>query len=212
MSHHDASTGQGQCTGAVAPGNVPAAFIVYRGQHRRGVLFHHPDHGGHQRRRRRAHAPGLAPFAILFAIPFDSLDGRIARMTKHVQRLSARVGFAGRRDHLRRSASLLAFIWDSNFCPTPSLPQLHENLLQRRSLHLLFVLIGGVSRLARFNISHDVTAAQSRAAGPEVFCGHAHSGGGRPDRSLCPFRVTEFPCRLGGSLSSGWLSWASAAS
>ncbi len=45
-----------------------------------------------------------AAIAIIFAIPFDALDGRIARMTNTVQRVWQGAGFAGRRHHLWRGA------------------------------------------------------------------------------------------------------------
>jgi CDP-diacylglycerol--serine O-phosphatidyltransferase len=70
-----------------------------------------------------------AAIAILFAIPFDSLDGRIARMT--------------------------------NTCSDFG-KELHEDLLHAGAFICFLFLIGGVSRLARFNISHD---AQPRNPG-----------------------------------------------
>jgi CDP-diacylglycerol--serine O-phosphatidyltransferase len=58
--------------------------------------------------------------------------------------------------------SLLAFIWGFQFLPESITPQLHENLLHAGAFICFLYLIGGVSRLARFNISHD---AQPRNPG-----------------------------------------------
>ena len=51
--------------------------------------------------------------------------------------------------------SLLALIWGFHFLPDTMNPQLHENLLHAGAFICFLYLIGGVSRLARFNISHD---------------------------------------------------------
>ena len=58
--------------------------------------------------------------------------------------------------------SLLAFIWGFHFLPDSIDPQLHQHLVQAGGFVCFLYLIGGASRLARFNISHD---AQPRNPG-----------------------------------------------
>ena len=51
--------------------------------------------------------------------------------------------------------SLLAYIWGFHFLPESINPQLRQHLLQAGGFICFLFLIGGASRLARFNISHD---------------------------------------------------------
>jgi CDP-diacylglycerol--serine O-phosphatidyltransferase len=104
----------------------------------------------------------LAAIAILVAIPLDSLDGRIARMTntcsdfgKELDSLADAIAFGV-------APSLLALIWGFHFLPESINPQLLQHLRQAGAFICFLFLIGGVSRLARFNISHD---AQPRNPG-----------------------------------------------
>jgi CDP-diacylglycerol--serine O-phosphatidyltransferase len=103
-----------------------------------------------------------AAIAILFAIPFDSLDGRIARMTNTCSDFGKELDSLADAITFGVAPSLLAFIWGFQFLPESINPQLHENLLHAGAFICFLYLIGGVSRLARFNISHD---AQPRNPG-----------------------------------------------
>ena len=58
--------------------------------------------------------------------------------------------------------SLLAFVWGFHFLPDSINPQLHMHLMQAGAFICFLFLLGGASRLARFNISHD---AQPRNPG-----------------------------------------------
>ena len=51
--------------------------------------------------------------------------------------------------------SLLAFVWGFHFLPDTINPQLRQHLTQAGAFICFLFLIGGASRLARFNISHD---------------------------------------------------------
>ncbi len=51
--------------------------------------------------------------------------------------------------------SLLAFIWGFHYLPSSVSPELRQNLMYLGGFVCFLFLIGGVSRLARFNISHD---------------------------------------------------------
>jgi CDP-diacylglycerol--serine O-phosphatidyltransferase len=96
-----------------------------------------------------------AAIAIILAIPFDGLDGRIARMTNTCSDFGKELDSLADAITFGVAPSLLALIWGFHFLPDTMNPQLHENLLHAGVFICFLYLIGGVSRLARFNISHD---------------------------------------------------------
>ncbi|MGP8251025.1 MAG: CDP-diacylglycerol--serine O-phosphatidyltransferase [Terracidiphilus sp.] len=103
-----------------------------------------------------------AAIAILFAIPFDSLDGRIARMTNTVTDFGRELDSLADVITFGVAPSLLAFVWGFHFLPDSLNPILHHHLLQAGVFVSFLFLLCGASRLARFNISHD---AQPRNPG-----------------------------------------------
>lgn len=103
-----------------------------------------------------------AAIAILFAIPFDALDGRIARMTNTASEFGKELDSLADVITFGVAPSLLAYIWGFSFLPDSVNVQLHQHLLQAGGFICFLYLIGGASRLARFNISHD---AQPRNPG-----------------------------------------------
>jgi CDP-diacylglycerol--serine O-phosphatidyltransferase len=96
-----------------------------------------------------------AAIAIILAIPFDGLDGRIARMTNTCSDFGRELDSLADAITFGVAPSLLALIWGFHFLPDTMDPQLHEDLLYAGTFICFLYLIGGVSRLARFNISHD---------------------------------------------------------
>jgi CDP-diacylglycerol--serine O-phosphatidyltransferase len=96
-----------------------------------------------------------AAIAILVAIPLDSLDGRIARMTNTCSDFGKELDSLADAITFGVAPSLLALIWGFHFLSDTMNPQLHEHLLYAGAFICFLFLIGGVSRLARFNISHD---------------------------------------------------------
>ena len=135
---------------------------------------------GHQQRRCASCIWIWAAIAILFAIPFDALDGRIARMTNTASDFGKELDSLADVITFGVAPSLLAFVWGFHFLPDSINPQLRQHLMQAGAFICFLFLLGGASRLARFNISHDAAAAQSRPAGSQVLCGHADSGGRGP--------------------------------
>jgi CDP-diacylglycerol--serine O-phosphatidyltransferase len=103
-----------------------------------------------------------AAIAIIFAIPFDTLDGRIARMTNTTSDFGKELDSLADAITFGVAPALLAMIWGFNFLPKSVNPQLLDNLHHAGAFICFLFLIGGVSRLARFNISHD---AQPRNPG-----------------------------------------------
>jgi CDP-diacylglycerol--serine O-phosphatidyltransferase len=96
-----------------------------------------------------------AAIAILIAIPFDSLDGRIARMTNTCSEFGKELDSLADAITFGVAPSLLALIWGFHFLPQSIRPDLYHDLVNAGAFICFLFLIGGVSRLARFNISHD---------------------------------------------------------
>ena len=96
-----------------------------------------------------------AAIAILLAIPFDSLDGRIARMTNTASDFGRELDSLADVITFGVAPSLLAFVWGFHFLPDTINTELRHHLLQAGVFVSFLFLIAGASRLARFNISHD---------------------------------------------------------
>lgn len=103
-----------------------------------------------------------AAIAILFAIPFDALDGRIARMTNTASDFGRELDSLADVITFGVAPSLLAFVWGFHFLPDSMNAQLRQHLIQAGVFICFLFLLSGASRLARFNISHD---AQPRNPG-----------------------------------------------
>jgi len=96
-----------------------------------------------------------AAIAILFAIPFDALDGRIARMTNTCSDFGRELDSMADVITFGVAPSLLAFVWGFHFLPASINPELRMHLVQAGAFVCFLFLLSGASRLARFNISHD---------------------------------------------------------
>src|SRR4029077_20872803 len=91
--------------------------------------------------------------AIGFAVLFDGLDGRIARMTgtssdfgKELDSLADVIAFGV-------APAMLAWSWGFNLMPTVVLTEWHIKLTQLGAIASFLFLMAGASRLARFNIT-----------------------------------------------------------
>ncbi len=103
-----------------------------------------------------------AAIAILLAVPFDALDGRIARLTNTASDFGRELDSLADVVTFGLAPSLLAFVWGFHFLPDSMNPQLRLHLVQAGIFICFLFLLGGASRLARFNISPD---AQPRNPG-----------------------------------------------
>ena len=118
----------------------------------------------------------FAAKAIGFAVLFDGLDGRIARMTNTASDFRQGTRFARRRDHLRRcpgAARLdvgLSFVADDH-CARPA-PEDYGTGLRR----LLRFPHGGREPAGSLQHREESRAFESGTSGKEVFRGHADSG------------------------------------
>jgi CDP-diacylglycerol--serine O-phosphatidyltransferase len=112
-----------------------------------------------------------AAIAIIFAIPFDALDGRIARMTNTTSEFGKELDSLADAITFGMAPSLLALIWGFHFLPLSMNAQLLQHLHQASGFICFLYLIGGVSRLARFNISHDAQPQNPGRPGRKYFVG-----------------------------------------
>jgi CDP-diacylglycerol---serine O-phosphatidyltransferase len=112
-----------------------------------------------------------AAIAILFAIPFDALDGRIARMTNTCSDFGKELDSLADVITFGVAPSLLAFVWGFHFLPDSINPELRQHLMQAGAFTCFLFLLSGASRLARFNISHDAQPRNPGRPGRKYFVG-----------------------------------------
>ncbi len=113
----------------------------------------------------------LAAIAIIIAIPFDALDGRIARMTNTATEFGKELDSLADAITFGVAPSLLALIWGFHFLPVTFNSEIHQHLLQAGAFVCFLFLVGGISRLARFNISHDAQPRNPGRPGRKYFVG-----------------------------------------
>jgi CDP-diacylglycerol--serine O-phosphatidyltransferase len=109
--------------------------------------------------------------AIGFAVLFDGLDGRIARMTgtssdfgKELDSLADAITFGV-------APAILAWTWGFNLMPTVLLTEWHIKLTQLGAIASFLFLIAGASRLARFNITNNPQPSNPGRPGKKYFVG-----------------------------------------
>jgi len=112
-----------------------------------------------------------AAVAILLAIPFDALDGRIARMTNTATDFGKELDSLADVITFGVAPSLLAFVWGFHFLGDSLNPQLHKHLIQAGAFVSFLFLLCGASRLARFNISPDAQPRNPGRPGRKYFVG-----------------------------------------
>ncbi len=96
-----------------------------------------------------------AALAILFAIPFDALDGRIARMTNTTSEFGKELDSLADVVTFGVAPSILAYNWGFRMLPLSMDGSLRRALVELGAFVCFVFLLCGASRLARFNISHD---------------------------------------------------------
>ncbi len=114
--------------------------------------------------------------AIGFAVLFDGLDGRIARMTGTSSDFGRELDSLADVITFGVAPALLAWMWGFRQLPS-NLGELYNKLLQFGAIASFLFLMAGASRLARFNITQQPAAFEPRASRKEIFCRHADPGG-----------------------------------
>ena len=114
----------------------------------------------------------LAAKAIGFAVLFDGLDGRIARMThtdsdfgRELDSLADVIAFGV-------APALLAWMWGFHLLPDGAMaPELHLKITELGSIACFAFLMAGASRLARFNIAKNPQPSNPGRPGKKYFVG-----------------------------------------
>ena len=96
-----------------------------------------------------------AALVIGLAIPFDGLDGRIARMTNTASDFGKELDSLADVITFGVAPSVLAYSWGFRMLPPTMDPMLRHKLLQIGAVVCFLFLICGACRLARFNTSAD---------------------------------------------------------
>lgn len=96
-----------------------------------------------------------AALAIGFAIPFDGLDGRIARMTNTASEFGRELDSLADVITFGVAPAVLAYSWGFRMLPYGMDLALRQKLLQIGAVVCFLFLICGACRLARFNTSAD---------------------------------------------------------
>lgn len=109
--------------------------------------------------------------AIGFAVLFDGLDGRVARMTgtssdfgKELDSLADVITFGV-------APAMLAWTWGFHLMPPVSLTEWNIKLTQLGAIACFLFLMAGASRLARFNITSNPQPSNPGRPGKKYFVG-----------------------------------------
>src|ERR1700678_1497564 len=112
----------------------------------------------------------FAAKAIGFAVLFDGLDGRIARMTNTASDFGRELDSLADVITFGVAPALLAWMWGFHLLPVAKLiPDLHLKITQLGSIACFAFLVAGASRLARFNIAENLEPSNPGPAGQKYF-------------------------------------------
>jgi CDP-diacylglycerol---serine O-phosphatidyltransferase len=113
--------------------------------------------------------------AIGFAVLFDGLDGRIARMTGTSSDFGRELDSLADVITFGVAPAMLAWTWGFFLMPPVLLPDWHHNwhikLTQLGAISSFLFLIAGASRLARFNITANPEPSNPGRPGKKYFVG-----------------------------------------
>lgn len=109
--------------------------------------------------------------AIGFAVLFDGLDGRIARMTGTTSDFGRELDSLADVITFGVAPAMLAWTWGFHLMPPVMLTQWHIKLAQLGAIASFLFLIAGASRLARFNITSNPQPSNPGRPGKKYFVG-----------------------------------------
>lgn len=112
-----------------------------------------------------------AAIAIGLAIPFDALDGRIARLTGTESDFGRELDSLADVITFGVAPSILAFCWGFRSLPQTMDPDLRVKLIQFGAFVCFLFLLCGAARLARFNISVNPIPKNPGRPGRKYFVG-----------------------------------------
>jgi CDP-diacylglycerol---serine O-phosphatidyltransferase len=109
--------------------------------------------------------------AIGFAVLFDGLDGRIARMTGTTSDFGRELDSLADVITFGVAPAMLAWTWGFYLMPPVLLTEWHIKLTQLGAIASFLFLIAGASRLARFNITTNAQPSNPGRPGKKYFVG-----------------------------------------
>jgi CDP-diacylglycerol--serine O-phosphatidyltransferase len=116
--------------------------------------------------------------AIGFAIFFDGLDGRIARMTNTTSEFGKQLDSLADVITFGVAPAFLAYAWGVRYTSAPfGNPEWQAKLVQLGSIITFLFLTAGASRLARFNIQVNPQPSNPGRPGRKYFVGMAIPAG-----------------------------------
>jgi CDP-diacylglycerol--serine O-phosphatidyltransferase len=142
-----------------------------------------------------------AALAIGFAIPFDAIDGRIARMTNTASDFGKELDSLADVITFGVAPSVLAFAWGFRSLTLAMSPIAQQRLIQLGAFVCFLYLICGAARLARFNISHNPVALNPGRPGRKFFVG-------MPSPASAGMLASVVHFRRGEPLTVWWTSLA----
>ncbi|MDE1162023.1 MAG: CDP-diacylglycerol--serine O-phosphatidyltransferase [Acidobacteriaceae bacterium] len=146
-----------------------------------------------------ANAFDRSALAIVFAILFDGLDGRIARMTNTQSAFGAELDSLADVIAFGVAPSLLAYLWGVKQVIGEEAPQVHAHLVHFGIVVCFLFLICGACRLARFNVSVDPKPRNPGRPGRKYFVGMPIPAG-----AGCLAAVVHF--ESGSPIYNPWMS------
>jgi CDP-diacylglycerol--serine O-phosphatidyltransferase len=118
----------------------------------------------------------LAAMAIGFAIVFDGLDGRVARMTNTTSDFGRELDSLADVITFGMAPAILAFLWGFHGLSMAN-QELHIKLVDFGAVATFLFLAAGASRLARFNIQANPQPSNPGRPGRKYFVGMPIPGG-----------------------------------
>jgi CDP-diacylglycerol---serine O-phosphatidyltransferase len=124
------------------------------------------------------HATAVTPWhldnaakAIGFAVLFDGLDGRVARMTGTSSDFGRELDSLADVITFGVAPAMLAWTWGFHLMPTVALTDWNIKLTQLGAIASFLFLMAGASRLARFNITANPQPSNPGRPGKKYFVG-----------------------------------------
>jgi CDP-diacylglycerol--serine O-phosphatidyltransferase len=109
--------------------------------------------------------------AIGFAVLFDGLDGRIARLTHTASDFGRELDSLADVITFGVAPALLAWMWGFQLLPMVIAPDLRQKITELGSVACFAFLMAGASRLARFNIAKNPVPSNPGRPGKKYFVG-----------------------------------------
>ncbi len=144
----------------------------------------------------------FAAKAIGFAVLFDGLDGRIARMTRTDSDFGKELDSLADVITFGVAPALLAWMWGFHMLPATIAPELRMKITQLGMIASFAFLMAGASRLARFNITSNPQPSNPGRPGKKYFVGMPIPAGAGVIAAVVHFSA-------GTPISSWWtsMSW-----